>query len=32
MKPQELNDAEELEILNAWEAGVLKPVSAMDPR
>lgn len=29
MKPQELNDAEELEILNAWEAGVLKPVSAM---
>lgn len=29
MKPQELNDAEELEILKAWEAGVLKPVSAM---
>ena len=29
MNPQELNDHEELEILQAWEAGLLKPVSGM---
>jgi len=30
MKAKTPIDAEELEILQAWEAGVLKPVSAME--
>ena len=29
MNPQTLNDDEELEILQAWDAGSLKPVSDM---
>jgi predicted DNA binding CopG/RHH family protein len=29
MNPQALNDAEELEILQAWDAGLLKPVGDM---
>jgi predicted DNA binding CopG/RHH family protein len=30
MNPTDHQDAEELEILQAWEAGTLKPVSDMD--